>query len=191
MGKDYVQRRSASARQVRGKSSAGIPGWVWAFAGLSLGLVVAAFTYISRPAPAPMSAEAPAAVVPETKKSITVPPKEPARFSFYEMLPSYEVVIPSEAKPQKGKTPPAPIAEPGEYLIQVGSFRSRGEADSQKAKLALLGIESRVESVTIDNKDTWFRVRIGPEKDQAKVQALMARLQENSVQSFLMRVKKP
>jgi len=44
--------------------------------------------------------------------------------------------------------------------------------------------------VTIDNKDTWFRVRIGPEKDQAKVQSLIARLNENQIQSYLMKVKK-
>ncbi len=106
------------------------------------------------------------------------------------MLPGYEVVIPGPAKSDSGKSAAPAIAKPGEYVIQVGSFRSRNEAESQKAKLALLGIESRVEQVTIDNKDTWFRVRIGPEHDQAKVQSLVARLQENSIQSYLMKVQK-
>ena len=49
----------------------------------------------------------------------------------------------------------------GQYLIQVGSFADVKEADAQKAKLALLGVESRVEKVTIDNSKTWYRVRIG------------------------------
>jgi cell division protein FtsN len=137
---------------------------------------------------APSAAPAPATV--EAKKPVPMPPKEPTRFSFYEMLPSYEVVIPSGTKAEKGKDTAPAIAEPGEYIIQVGSFRSREEADTQKAKLALLGIESRVEQVTIDNKDTWFRVRIGPEKDQQKVQTLLARLSENSIQSYLVKVKK-
>jgi cell division protein FtsN len=185
MRKDYANRKPVPGRQARNKGA--MPSWIWALGGLSLGLAVAAWVYISRPLPkGPVVTKNAAA---EARKPIAIPPKETPRFSFYEMLPSYEVVIPDGAKP--GKAAPTPIAEPGEYVIQVGSFRSRNEADGQKAKLALLGIESRVEQVTIDNKDTWFRVRIGPEKDQAKVQGLLARLDENSIQSFLMRVKKP
>jgi cell division protein FtsN len=185
MAKDYANRKSTS-RQARSRGA--MPGLVYALAGLSLGLTVAAFIFISRPlrpAPTPTTTSP---VTAEPKKPVALPPKEPSRFSFYEMLPAYEVVIPHESKGGDKNTPP-PIAEPGEYIIQVGSFRSRGEADSQKAKLALLGIESRVEQVTIDNKDNWFRVRIGPEKDQAKVRTLIERLAENSIQSYLVKLK--
>ncbi len=186
MSRDYANRKPAASRQARNRGA--VPSWLWALGGLSLGLAVAAFVYIGRPVARPPGA-APAVVAVEAKKPVPVPPKEPTRFSFYEMLPSYEVVIPG-AKSEKGKDTAPAIAQPGEYIIQVGSFRSRAEADSQKAKLALVGIESRVEQVTIDDKDTWFRVRIGPEKDQAKVQALLARLAENSIQSYLVKVKK-
>ena len=188
MARDYVNRRSTAARHARDRGA--LPSWLWALAGLSLGLAVAALIYIARPIGKPPAAPPVTAAGNEPRKAIAVPPKETPRFSFYEMLPSYEVVIPGNAKPERGKDSAAPIAEPGEYIIQVGSFRSRNEADSQKARLALLGIESRVEQVTIDNKDTWYRVRIGPEKDQAKVQGLITRLQENSIQSYLMKVKK-
>jgi cell division protein FtsN len=188
MSRDYANRRSTPARHA--KTRGGMPGWLWALAGLTLGLCVAAFVFISRPIGKAPSAQMPSIATIEPKKApVPVPPKEPTRFSFYEMLPSYEVVIPN-GKNDKGKETPAQIAEPGEYVIQVGSFRSRGEADAQKAKLALIGVESRVEQVTIDNKDTWYRVRIGPEKDQAKVQSLIARLNENQIQSYLMKVKK-
>lgn len=185
MARDYVNRRSGASRQVRQKGV--MPSWAWALAGLSIGLAVAAVVYISRPAPLHLAASLP--IRPAPKKTIELPPETPSRFSFYEMLPSYEVVIPADAKPKKDGQTPA-IAEPGEYIIQVGSFRLRAEAETQKAKLALLGVESHVEQVTIDNKDTWFRVRIGPEKDQERVNQLMARLQENGVQPFLMRVRK-
>lgn len=187
MSRDYANRKS-SGRQVRSPGK-GMPGWLWALAGLSLGLAVAAFVYIGRPLKKPAAQATVASSAPEAKKAVPVPPKETPRFSFYEMLPSYEVVIPGP-KAEKGKSAPPVIAEPGEYIIQVGSFRSRNEADAQKARLALLGIEARVEQVTIDNKDTWYRVRIGPEKDQAKVQQLVARLQENSIDSYLMKVKR-
>lgn len=185
MAKDYAQRRPGN-RQVRPKGV--MPSWVWALAGLSLGLAVAAMIYISRPAPNHLSASLPP-TKPSAKKPVELPPEKPSRFSFYEMLPSYEVVIPGEAKPKKNGDA-KPIAEPGEYLIQVGSFRLRAEAEAQKAKLALLGMQSRVEQVTIDNRDTWFRVRIGPEKDEARVNELMGRLQDNGIEPFLMRVKK-
>jgi cell division protein FtsN len=189
MSRDYANRKP-SMRQTRNtRSGGGMPGWLWALAGLSLGLVVAAVVYIRRPIEK-SPAQVAAVTAPEPKKPIAVPPKETPRFSFYEMLPSYEVVIPGNTKSGKKDAAPA-IAGPGEYIIQVGSFKSRGEADAQKAKLALLGVEARVEQVTIDNKDTWFRVRIGPEKDQAKVEQLVARLAENSIDSYLMKVKKP
>jgi cell division protein FtsN len=185
--RDYANRKPTSMRQTR-TSRGGMPGWLWLFFGLTIGLTVAAVVYISRPVQKP-EAQVATPAAPEPKKAVPIPPKEPSRFSFYEMLPSYEVVIPGATKPGKGK-PAAAIAEPGEYIIQVGSFRSRGEADTQKAKLALLGIEARVEQVTIDNKDTWFRVRIGPEKDEKKVQQLVARLNENAIESYLMKVRK-
>lgn len=187
MRRDYANRRSGAGRQARRRDA--LPGWLWALAGLSLGLALAALIYIARPIGKVLPPPSPAPSAGETKRSIPLPPKETPRFSFYEMLPSYEVVIPGSGKPEKGKASAPLIAEPGEYIIQVGSFRSRKEAEAQKARLALLGIESRVEQITIDNKDTWFRVRIGPEKDQAKVQSLLARLNENSIQSYLMKVR--
>jgi cell division protein FtsN len=169
-----------------------MPGWVWLTAGLSMGLAVAAFIYIARPAAAPGSGkvgEIPVMATKETppdRKKVEIPPKEKSRFSFYELLPSYEVVIPREKK-RPGEV--APIAEPGTYIIQVGSFKGAADAERQKANLALLGIESRLEKVTIDNKETWYRVRIGPEKDLARVHSTLSLLEENRIQSFLVRVK--
>ena len=187
MSRDYANRKPTASRHTRNRGA--MPGWLYALAGLALGLVVAAVVYIGRPVTKGPPA-IPTTEKAEAKKPVPVPPKEPTRFSFYDLLTN-EVVIPGN-KIEKGKESASAAAtpEPGEYIIQVGSFRSRGEADAQKAKLALIGMESRVEQVTIDNKDTWYRVRIGPEADQAKVQSLVARLNENSFQSYLVKVKK-
>jgi len=75
------------------------------------------------------------------------------------------------------------------YLLQVGSFRKAADADAYKAKLAFLGVESRVQTVTIDNKDTWHRVQIGPVIGRDKADALQKQLKENSIESLLMRAK--
>ena len=101
------------------------------------------------------------------------------------------MVIPKEAfgsKPVPAPDANAPATSAGRYLIQVGSFKDRGEAEQQKANLALLGVESRIEKVTIDNKQTWYRVRIGPEKDQRRVESILARLEENDIKALVMMV---
>jgi hypothetical protein len=216
VSRDYAQRGGNGRQQARGrsggrsKSGGGLPGWVWLFAGLSVGLAVAAFVYISRPlAPnSGMPAVEGAAAAEETLATatakprgdskratggkntpITLPPKEKARFTFYEILRDQEVVIPQEAV--KGDRPPPAVAAVGEgsFVIQVASFRAQAEADRQKASLALIGIESRIESVTIDGKDTYYRVRIGPESNWKQVQATMARLEENDINAMLIKLK--
>ncbi|MBI3172040.1 MAG: SPOR domain-containing protein [Hydrocarboniphaga effusa] len=189
MGKDFAQSNHGG-RQTR--SGAALPGRVWLLLGIAIGLVCAAGYYISRPAlDAQNASEAPDGKSKTAgKKKIAIPPKEPSRFAFYELLPSYEVVIPKESlKPETKSTGPATAGEPGNrFMIQVGSFQDRKEAEQQKANLALLGIESRVEQVTIDNKQTWYRVRVGPEKDPERVQNIMARLEENEIKALVMRV---
>lgn len=131
---------------------------------------------------------------------IAIPPREKPRFTFYELLPNQEVVIPSDGpapKPAAAANPTAAAtatatatAAPTEsYIIQVASYRSATEADHQKAKLAMLGIESRIEKVTIDNKDTYYRVRIGPERDLNRARDTLAQLESNGVQGLLVKVR--
>jgi cell division protein FtsN len=194
-------RRSSASRR-SGSSNASLPGWIWLVVGLSIGLVVAAIVYVSKPKPilpsspsataagASAGGKAPASATPPGQ--IPLPPKQPSRFSFYEMLPSYEVVIPREdakASSKAGKPTTAEIAAPGQYLIQVGSYKTRDEADRARANLALLGVESRIEQVTIDQSETWFRVRIGPESSLAKAQETLDRLDENGIKGVLVKVK--
>lgn len=194
MAKDYGQRSSGGGRQARpanksGGRSSGMPGWIWMVAGLCVGLAVAAFIYISRPLQHAQVENESTAVVPAKpsgkKEAIKIPPKEKPRFTFYELLPNQEVVVPRDVQ-SGGKSIGA---DDGIYIIQVASYRTQADADTQKAKLALLGIESRVEKVTIDNKDTFYRVRVGPEKSLARVHMMMARLEENGIQGMLVKVK--
>lgn len=212
--------RGGAAANRRGggdAGAAGIPGWVWMLMGLAIGLAVAAVVYIGRPSnkvtlgsgPATATAakderdDRSAATKDDDRKAIKLPPKQPSRFAFYEMLPSYEVVIPREsgkaagsatqaAKPAAAPEPPdvkQALAEPGQYVIQVGAYRSREEADKHRASLALIGIESRIEQVTIDQKDTWYRVRIGPQATLAKAQEVLDRLADNDIKAMLIKVK--
>lgn len=47
------------------------------------------------------------------------------------------------------------------YVLQAGSFAASGDAEAVKAKIALLGLNARVESAQINGK-TMYRVRMGP-----------------------------
>ena len=192
MAKDYAHRGNGNRQTSAG--GRGMPGWLWLLVGIAIGFVGAVGYYISRPAQVEEALEKVAEKKPG-KKKITIPPKEPSRFAFYDLLPNYEVVIPKDSVKKEARSvppPPAPTgpteASPGQYLIQVGSFRDRKEAEQQKARLALIGVESRIEQVTIDNDQTWFRVRIGPEKDQRKVEQVLAQLEENDIKAVVMMV---
>jgi cell division protein FtsN len=83
-------------------------------------------------------------------------------------LPQPLPETPTPADPGKpapiASAPPAPAAEGGNdtpYLLQAGAFGASGDAEAVKAKIALLGLNARVESATIGGK-TVYRVRMGP-----------------------------
>lgn len=52
-------------------------------------------------------------------------------------------------------------ASEARYILQAGAFGASGDAESTKAKIALLGLSARVESAQIGAK-TVYRVRMGP-----------------------------
>lgn len=138
----------------------------------------------------PMERE-PVATNPEPVADATAAAEEKAepRFSFYNMLPSFEVVIPEEESDVSRDREVEAIQEPGTYVLQAGSFAALADADRRRAELALLGLESRIQRVSIDDK-TFHRVRIGPVSNldelnlirnqlrQAKIDVLRIRLAE-------------
>lgn len=208
MARDYSHRRgnkpkrrraAAKPRRSTRSSATGLPGWVSMFAGLSIGLAIAAGIYIYyKPLDDTSDDRIPPAAHTESREpardSNGLPPKEPSRFAFYEMLPNYEIVIqyegdePKPSKPTTAQTPKQ-VEEPGKYIIQAGSFKTYEDADKRKAKMALLGVESDIEKVTIDGATTWYRVRVGPEKNLSKVNEILKTLRDNGIESLLMRYK--
>jgi cell division protein FtsN len=167
------------------------PGWLWLLAGFGLGLAVAFPLYLhdGGPAPPPVAREAP--------PPAAEPPAEPtaeargaapeSRFDFYEMLPKFEVVIPEVESDARLDRAAAAVEEPGLYVLQVGSFNTLADADRRQAELALLGIESHVQRVTVDDA-VYHRVRIGPLSDLGELNGIRRRLRDARLESLLMRV---
>jgi cell division protein FtsN len=123
-------------------------------------------------------------------EAVTVSPAatEPAekRFTFYDMLPNFEVIIPEQEPDVAADVEPQAVVEPGLYVLQAGSFSAYADADRRRAELGLHGIESQIQRVTIDDK-TYHRVRIGPTSDLGELNVLRSRLR--SAQIDVLRIR--
>lgn len=103
--------------------------------------------------------------------------------AFYDMLPSFEVQVPKGR--EAAAAPPASrvVEQPGAYVIQAGSYRNQPDAERVRSQLAKLGI-----AATIQNADNWHRVRIGPFRDLAKLNATTRELRAADIDAIVMRV---
>lgn len=167
------------------KSSSIIPAWIWLTLGILIGLGIAMFTGSNgRYNPGEQIAK-------PSESSITKEPKTKQKFDFYTILPELEIVIPHE-ETQAPK--PKPVTKQqteykGGYLLQAGSFQQFNEADSLKARLALIGVQAKIQSVEVD-KTKWHRVQIGPSNDRAALEDLRKRLKSSQIDTILLQAKK-
>lgn len=80
-------------------------------------------------------------------------------------------------------------ADPFDYVVQVGAYRSSSEADAQKAKLALMGLDAKV-SERDQSGRTVYRVRLGPFADKAAAERVRTRLESSGIENTLVRVQR-
>ncbi len=144
--------------------------------------------------------------VTQPKPAAGSPKKETPKptFEFYTILPEMEVVIPDEelmapepsdagtAKPSASAridSPQPALTEGTAYILQMGSFRRFEDADRMKAKLALIGIEAEIQKVSINNRDTFHRVRSGPYRSQSQLNAVRQLAKENNIATLVIKLK--
>lgn len=189
-------RRGAAGKAVN------VVRWRWFGSGLCVGAVATAALFLYEPSVVRhvgVSAGAPGVGVDE-------PPR--TRFEFYTLLTEKERVIPdsdiaespppappaTKAADKKASaapgatTPPVAAVSRGQYLLQVGSFRSLEDADRLKAKLAFLGLEGSIQTISIDGKETWHRVRVGPYTARAELEEARAMLKANKYDALLLKL---
>lgn len=186
------RRRSSSSR----KKKQEYPGWLWMLFGLSLGLSVAFAIYVKDTEPTPLvgaAAPQPASLqgaMDDNSEAVEeAAPSEPEerRFTFYDMLPNFEVIIPEQEPDVEVDAAPQAVLEPGLYVLQAGSFSAYNDADRRRAELAMHGIESQIQRVTIDDK-TYHRVRIGPTSDLDRLNMLRSRLRTAQIDVLRIRL---
>ncbi len=187
----------AAARDYRPKrgKAGGFSGWMGVLCGLALGLGVAGIVYVRDHRP-----EAPVAKTgkPDKRKFHPGEPAdggaadsgaaEPAKsYDFYSMLPKFEVVVPEKQKDVRPDLKPVPETRPGTYVLQAGSYKNFADADRVRAQLAMQGVESKVQKVSVDN-DTWHRIRIGPISKLDELNRLRQILRKANVDALVIRV---
>jgi cell division protein FtsN len=74
-------------------------------------------------------------------------------------------------------------------MIQVGAYRTSNDADAQKAKLALMGLDAKVSERDQAGR-TVYRVRLGPFPDKAAAERIRTRLEGSGIDNTLVRVQR-
>mgnify|MGYP001199900737 CR=1 FL=1 len=147
-------------------------------------------------APAPESMPIPAPAVVGGPVARTAPAEPPA---IAAKPPATATRVPPSADPlgdlaaaRSGIGPTAGAAasaDPFTYFVQAGAFRAQVDADAQRARLSLMGVEARVSEREQAGR-TVYRVRVGPFQNRDAADRVKARLDDNGLEAALVRVQK-
>jgi cell division protein FtsN len=172
------------------RRGAGGHGLVWFASGLVCGLALATVVILTGVLPGGPQNEQPAQ--PSGRDEPPIAESEaPARsrsYEFFTVLPEIEVVVPEQEIEQRarGDEPSVEDGVTGPYLLQVGSFRSASDAEGVRAQVTLLGLDARIQNVTVDDS-SWHRVRVGPFESARAADAARRRLLENGFEAMVLR----
>ena len=191
MSKDYKRPESPA----RGGGNSLLIGIL---IGLVLGLVIALGVawYINKmPSPfldrPPTKVEpakgAPAPAAPKSQEKTAKAPETKPRFDFYKILPgSEEPATDQQVRDAQKKSTPSPKET---FFLQAGAFQNAPDADNLKARLALIGIEARIQTATLPDKGVWHRVRVGPYTSVEELNRARDSLKQNGVETALIKVR--
>ncbi len=138
----------------------------------------------------------PAAAVPPAGQAgaIVVPPADgrplpaPTRDPLGELMQSRTGQAATPAAPA-ASAPLPPGADPFTYFVQAGAFRSQDDAEAQRAKLAMLGIDAAITEREQSGR-TVYRVRVGPFTQKALAELTQEQLNVNGVEAGVVRVQR-
>lgn len=136
----------------------------------------------AEPAPALMTAPVP------------VPAAKPMRDAAVAPAPAPKVGV----KPAVSADPLGDLAkarssgaavEPFSYFVQVGAFRTPEDAESQRARLSLGGVEAKVTEREQSGRAV-FRVRVGPFDKKEEADKVKEKLEASGLETALVRVQR-
>lgn len=137
----------------------------------------------------------PAAAVPKTPAATT--PAAPAAGVKVPATPKTSDPLGDLAQSRLGQNTPAtaPAAAPASgtdpfvYFVQVGAYRSSEDAETQRARLAMLGLTADVTEREQSGR-TVFRVRVGPYSQKTQADNTRDQLSGSGVEAAVVRVQR-
>ena len=129
----------------------------------------------------PPNAADPQAAKNAAAKEVSLPPP-------IEKIKKVDLAKPGEVKPD-GTVAKVEGDEKWTYFLQAGAFREESDAESARAKLALLGFEARISERPSDN-GTLYRVRVGPFGQLDTMNRMRGKLTDNGVDVAVVRTPK-
>lgn len=134
-------------------------------------------TVASAPASAPVAKDKPAAEKPAADKPTAEAPKATPKSTD----PLGDLAAARASLP--------PGADPFLYFVQAGAFRTQEDAEAQRAKLSLMGIEARVTEREQAGRQVW-RVRVGPFDKKEDADRQKEKLEAGGFETALVRVQR-
>ena len=89
-----------------------------------------------------------------------------------------------------GAAAPPAAADPFIYFVQAGAYTRTEDAEQQRARLGLIGQTARITEREQAGR-TVYRVRLGPFPSREEADNLQMKLQEQSIETQIVRVEKP
>lgn len=108
------------------------------------------------------------------------------KFDFYHILETERVVPDTvfDSEPPATSRP-----EKGEYVLQVASYKSDHHADRLRAKLALAGLEGRVQKFQLADKRIVYRVILGPYTNKRELKNVRQKVAKLGLDAIALRSK--
>ena len=97
-------------------------------------------------------------------------------FQFYDILPKLKVLEESENAIENKKLK--------RVIIQIGIYKNYKNAESIKAQLLLIGLDSKITNLSND-KDTIFKVTLDPIDNQKDLDKVVSKLKSNEINYLL------
>jgi cell division protein FtsN len=105
----------------------------------------------------------------ETKKEQNLPSPPKEKWTYVENLKTKEIEVGQYEVKQNGP-----------YKMQCGSFKTRPQAESLKAKMAFVGIESQIQTAQ-GKKNIWYKVVLGPYTRKRAAEEDKHKLRKNKI----------
>lgn len=179
MARDYAKKSAPKKRKRNAtrRKKQGFPTAAVLIVGMLVGGFIAFLAYLKwlpQQTGAIAVVESPKAEKPQNKPEPEPKTTQVPKYTFHDILEDKEVVIPEDelTRPENKVSL--------QYVMPCAAFGDSNNADAMKAKIALLGFESKIIPIKWKEKQL-YRVQLGPYASKRQAESIRHRLQRNDI----------